>query len=149
MKVLLKGMKTLCFKSITTFKSLNARKSITNINVFLKKVTDFNSFPSLKCSNSAKKDLFFYKTKIISLFTYVWSQSRLSIFFLLSFRLKLPALFLLDTLFAEPCLIRAPFGPPFLSARPSLSVGECMLPTLRLDMELDRLRFDEIPRELG
>jgi hypothetical protein len=24
-----------------------------------------------------------------------------------------------------------------------------MLPTLRLDMELDRLRFEEIPRELG
>lgn len=37
---------------------------------------------------------------------------------------------------------------PFLSAV-SLSVGECILLTLRLDMELERFRLEEIPRELG
>lgn len=36
---------------------------------------------------------------------------------------------------------------PFLSV--SLSVGKCMLLTLRLDIELDKVRLDEIPREGG
>lgn len=70
------------------------------------------------------------------------------VFFLLSFLLKLPVLFFDWILLAEPCLIRFPPAAPFLSTI-SLSVGECMLLTLKLDMELDRFKFDEIPNELG
>ena len=69
-------------------------------------------------------------------------------FFLLSFRLKLPGLFLDWMLFADPCLILFPPAAPFLSTI-SLSVGECMLLTLKLDIELDRFKLDEIPKELG
>lgn len=70
-------------------------------------------------------------------------------FFLLSFLLKLPVRFLPGRLLAEPWRMRLLLAMlPFLSAV-SLSVGECMLLTLRLDMELDRFRLEEIPRELG
>lgn len=70
-------------------------------------------------------------------------------FFLLSFRLKLPGRLLPGRLLAEPCRMRLLLVMlPFLSAV-SLSVGECILLTLRLDMELERFRLEEIPRELG
>lgn len=70
-------------------------------------------------------------------------------FFLLSFRLKLPGRLLPGRLLAEPCRMRLLLAMlPFLSAV-SLSVGECILLTLRLDMELERFRLEEIPRELG
>lgn len=70
-------------------------------------------------------------------------------FFLLSLRLKLPGRLLPGRLLAEPCRMRLLLAMlPFLSAV-SLSVGECILLTLRLDMELERFRLEEIPRELG
>lgn len=70
-------------------------------------------------------------------------------FFLLSFRLKLPGRFWPGRLLADPWRIRLLLAIlPFFSAV-SLSVGECILLTLRLDMELERLRLEEIPRELG
>lgn len=61
--------------------------------------------------------------------------------------LKLPPRGLLPAMVAELCRVRPPLI-PCLSC-PSLSVGECMEPTLRLDMELDRFKLEEIPRLLG
>lgn len=61
---------------------------------------------------------------------------------------------LLETLLADICRMRLPLlreeEPErlWLSAG-SLSVGECMLLTLRLDIELDKFKFDAMPKLLG
>ena len=71
-------------------------------------------------------------------------------FFLLFLRLKLPTLCLGAMWLAEPCLILVPLLPQ-TTARSAelLSVGECKLPILRLDMLELRLRLDAMPKLLG
>ena len=50
---------------------------------------------------------------------------------------------------AEPCRIRDPLPHAPERSVLSLSVGECKLPILKLDIDDDRFRFDVIPSELG
>ena len=78
---------------------------------------------------------------------------------LLLVRLKLPTRCFEARWLAELCRMRLqPLGPTTMAPPPphdmlnspeSLSVGEWRLPMLRLDIDDERFRFDEMPRELG
>lgn len=71
------------------------------------------------------------------------------IFFLLFFRLKFLGRLLFGGLLAESCRMRLLLAMFLFLLAVFLFVGECILFILRLDMELERFRLEEIFRELG